>query len=99
MLPARGFTPVSLASWLRATLSNPEQKCSPALVSRIARTASSRPARSTASMAAYIIVSSERVALVGARQAQREHAVGELDVEAVDRLVRASLIGGALIGC
>ena len=52
MLPARGLLPVSLASWLRATQSKPEQKCSPAPVSRMARTASSRPARSTASMAA-----------------------------------------------
>ena len=59
MLPTRGrlfseFGP----SRLRATKSNPEQKCSPVLVRRIARTASSRPARSTASIAAYIIVSS-----------------------------------------
>ena len=61
MLPTRGFPP----SWLRATMSKPAQKCSPSLASRMARTDSSRPARSTASMSAYIIGSSIALRLSG----------------------------------
>ncbi len=61
MLPTRGFPP----SRLRATMSKPEQKCSPSLASRMARTDSSRPACSTESMMPYIIGSSIALRLSG----------------------------------
>ena len=63
MMPTRGRLAAPPA--LRATMSAPPQKWSPAPVSRIARTASSRPAASTASMRPATIVVVEGVALVG----------------------------------
>ena len=49
MLPTRGLDPPAA---LRATMSNPEQKSGPAPVSTMARTSSSRPAASMASIVA-----------------------------------------------